>query len=84
VDEVKSSELDAGPDSKSETERGIKIIDVEPNATISTKNLESGRPKEPEKGKHLFHSQMWVKGTPLHFIIDSGSQKNFISVEVFK
>jgi hypothetical protein len=27
---------------------------------------------------------MWVKGTPLHFIIDRGSQKNLISVEVFK
>jgi hypothetical protein len=27
---------------------------------------------------------MWVKVTPLHFIIDSGSQKNFISAEVFK
>jgi hypothetical protein len=27
---------------------------------------------------------MWVKGTPLHFIIDSGSQKNLISVEVIK
>jgi hypothetical protein len=56
VDEVKASELDAGPDSKSETESGIKIIDAEPNATISTKNLESGGPKEPEKGKHIFHS----------------------------
>jgi hypothetical protein len=27
---------------------------------------------------------MCVKGTPLHFIIDSGSQKNLISVEVVK
>jgi hypothetical protein len=27
---------------------------------------------------------MWVKGTPLHFIIDSGIQKNLISVEVVK
>jgi hypothetical protein len=27
---------------------------------------------------------MWVKGTPLHFIIDSSSQKNLISVEVIK
>jgi hypothetical protein len=27
---------------------------------------------------------MWVKGTPLHFIIDSGSQKNLISTEVVK
>jgi hypothetical protein len=27
---------------------------------------------------------MWVKGTPLHFIVDSGSQKNLISTEVVK
>jgi hypothetical protein len=27
---------------------------------------------------------MWVKATPLHFIIDSGSQKNLISAEVLK
>jgi hypothetical protein len=25
---------------------------------------------------------MWVKGTPLHFIVDSDSQKNLISTEV--
>ena len=27
---------------------------------------------------------MWVKGALLHFIVDSGSQKNLISVEVIK
>jgi hypothetical protein len=27
---------------------------------------------------------MWVKGTLLHFIIDSASQKNLISAEVIK
>jgi hypothetical protein len=27
---------------------------------------------------------MWVKGTSLHFIIDSISQKNLILAEVFK
>jgi hypothetical protein len=27
---------------------------------------------------------MWVKDTPLHFIIDRSSQKNLISVEVVK
>jgi hypothetical protein len=37
-----------------------------------------------EEGERLFHSQMWVKGTPLHFIVDSGSQKNLISAEVVK
>jgi hypothetical protein len=40
------------------------------------------QPEEPtyiEEGEHLFHSQMWVKCNPLHFIVDSGSQKNLIS-----
>jgi hypothetical protein len=37
-----------------------------------------------KRGSALFHSQMWVKGTPLHFIVDSGSQKNLISAEVVK
>jgi hypothetical protein len=27
---------------------------------------------------------MWVKGAPLHFIIDTGSQKNLISIEFIK
>jgi hypothetical protein len=27
---------------------------------------------------------MWVKGDPLHFIVDSGSHKNLISAEVVK
>jgi hypothetical protein len=27
---------------------------------------------------------MWVKGAPLHFIIDSGLQKNMISSEIIK
>jgi hypothetical protein len=57
---------------------------VEPIATVATTNLHHGEPDEPEEGECLFHSQMWVKDTPLHFIIDSGSQKNLISVEVIK
>jgi hypothetical protein len=84
VAEVKASESDVGSNSESEPERGRQIIDAEPSATISTTKLQPGEPDKPEEGEHLFHSQMWVKGTPLHFIIDSGSQKNLISVEVVK
>jgi hypothetical protein len=50
---------------------------MEPSATIATTKLQTSEPDEC-----LFHSQMWVKCTPLHFIIDSGSQKNLISAEV--
>jgi hypothetical protein len=73
VAEVKASESDVGSDSESEPERGRRIIDAEPSATIATTKLQPDEPDKPEKGEHLFHSQMWVKGTPLHFIVDSGS-----------
>jgi hypothetical protein len=73
VAEVKASESDVGYDSESEPERGRWIIDIEPSATIATTKLQPGEPDEPEEGERLFHSQMWVKGTPLHFIVDSGS-----------
>jgi hypothetical protein len=84
VAEVKASESDVDSDSEPEPERGRWIIDVEPSATVATTKLQPGEPDEPEEGECLFHSQMWVKGTPLHFIVDSGSQKNLISAEVVK
>jgi hypothetical protein len=57
---------------------------MEPSATIATTKLHPGEPDKPEEGEHLFHSQMWVKGTQLHFIMDRGSQKNHILEEVVK
>jgi len=84
VVEVKASESDADSDPETEPERGRRIIDAEPSATIATTKLQPDEPDEPEEGERLFHSQMWVKGTPLHSIVDSGSQKNLISAEVVK
>jgi hypothetical protein len=84
VAKVKASESDVDFDSEPEPERGIWIIDMEPSATIATTKLQPGELDEPEEGEHLFHSQMWVKGTPLHFIVDSDSHKNLISKEVIK
>jgi hypothetical protein len=84
VAEVKSSESDASSDFDSEPKRRRQIIDMEPSATIATTKLQHGELDEPEEGDHLFHSQMWIKGTPLYFIIDSGIQKNLISAEVIK
>jgi hypothetical protein len=63
---------------------GRGIIDVEPNATIATTKLQPSEPDEPEEGECLFHSQMWVKGTPIDFIIDSEIQKNLISADFIK
>ena len=74
--EVKASESDMGSDSESKPKRGRQIIDAEPSVTIATTKVQPEESEEPEEGERLFHSQMWVKGTPLHFIVDSSSQKN--------
>ena len=55
---------------------------MEPNATIATTKIQPDAPDELEEGEHLFHSQMWVKCNPLHFIVDGGSQNNLILMEV--
>ena len=83
--DLKASESDARFEFESEQENRIWIIDVEPSATIATTTkVQPDEPIEPKKGECLFHSNMWVKGTPLHFIIDSDSQKKLISAEVVK
>jgi hypothetical protein len=84
VAEVKAFESDASSDYESEPEKGRQIIDGEPSATFSTTNIQPNELDEPEEGDHLFHSEMWVKGTPLHFIVDSDIQKKLISVEVVR
>jgi hypothetical protein len=84
VAEVKASKSNVGSYSNPEPERGRWIIDAKPSATISTTKPQLGELDEPKEGEHLFHSKIWVKGTPLHFIVDSSSQKNLISIEVVK
>ena len=70
---MKSLELDLDSDSKIEPDKGKQIIDAKLNATVATTQIQSVEPEDPEEGKCLFHSQMWVKGIPLHFIVDNGS-----------
>ena len=86
--EIEDSKLDAYSDTESELEkgngRGKKIIDAEPNATVATIMIQKEELEDSEEEEHLFHCHMWVKGSPLQFIIDSGSQKNLISAEVVK
>ena len=80
---MQASELDACSDSESEpdkgNDRGKHIIDAEPNATVATAKIQKEEPEDPEEEEHLFHSQMWVKGSPLQFIFYNGSQNNLIS-----
>ena len=88
VAEFKASELDACSDLELEPNKvngkGKHIIDADPSATIATAKIQKNEPEDPEEGERLFHSQMWVKGLPLQFIVDSGSQNNLISAEVVK
>jgi hypothetical protein len=74
------------PNSESDSENNGRryIIDANPTDTITTTTIQPKEPAYLEEGECLFHSQMWVKGTSLYFIVDSRIQKNFISVEVVK
>ena len=70
--EIKASELDAYSDTESEPKRGNdkgnKIIDADPNATVATMKIQKEEPEDSEEEEHLFHSQMWVKGSPLQLL----------------
>jgi hypothetical protein len=84
VAEIKDKEPNLDSESDFENTGKGQIIDADPTAIIMTIEIQPEEPTNPEEGERLFHSQMWVKGTPLHFIVDSGSQKNIILVEVVK
>jgi hypothetical protein len=84
VVEVKVSKSEVDYDSESNPEGGKRIIDVEPSATATTTKSTPSKLEEPEEGEFLFHSHMWVKGDPLHFIVDRGNQKNMFSTEVIR
>jgi hypothetical protein len=68
---MKASDPEVDSNSQSNTKGGKHIINVEPSATIATTKFQQREPKELEEGECLFHSQMWVKGALLHFIVDS-------------
>ena len=57
---------------------------MDPSAIFVTPKLQREDPEDPKEEERLFHSQMWVKGSPLQFLIDKGSQKSLILVEVIK
>ena len=80
--ELKAFESDACSDSKLEpdkgNDKGKQIIDVKPSTIVATTKIQKNEPGDPKEGERLFHSQMWVKGSPLQFIVDNGSQKSLI------
>jgi hypothetical protein len=67
VAEIKDKELNT--DSKSDSKNNGKgqIIDEDPTAIVMTATIQPEEPTDPEEGKPLFHSQMWVKWTPTAF-----------------
>ena len=88
VAEIKDSKSDSYSDTESEPEKGNdkgkNIIDVDPNATVSTTKIQKEEPEDSKEEERLLHSHMWVKGSPLQFIINSGSGKNLISADFMK
>jgi hypothetical protein len=84
VVEIKDKESNPDSESDSENTGQRQIIDAGPTTIVVTASIQPEEPTNIEEGEHLFHSQIWVKGTPLHFIVDSGIQKNLISAKVIK
>ena len=73
VVELKDYESKVDSNSETNPKGGKWIIDVEPSATVATTKVYPSELEEPEEGECLFHSHMWVKGAPLHFIVNRGS-----------
>jgi hypothetical protein len=73
VAEIKDKDLNPDSESNSKNTGKIYIIDAYPTTIVTTATIQLEEPTDPEEGEHLFHSQMWVKGTLLHFIVDSES-----------
>jgi hypothetical protein len=84
VTEIKEKYLNPNLESDSKINWRRHIIDADPTAAVTTATIQPKEPGDPKEGRCLFHSNMWVKGTFFHFIVDSGIQKNLISVEVMK
>ena len=75
----KSLGLDDELDFDSDPEKGRHIIDAEPSVTIAIEKFQLEELEEPKEGERIFHSHVWVNGTPLHFIVNSSRKKNLIS-----
>jgi hypothetical protein len=73
VVEVKDTEPNPNLEFDPENIENRQIIDADPTATIVNKKIHLEEPVDSKEGECLFHSHMWVKGTPLHFTVDNGS-----------
>jgi hypothetical protein len=71
VAEIKDKEPNPNLESNTENTGKGQIIDAHPTVIVATATIQLEEPTDPEEGERLFHSQMWVKGTPLHFVVVS-------------
>ena len=80
---MKSLDPNLVSESDSKKGKGKYIIKKKPSAAIGTTNSQQLEYlKDSKEGENLFHSQLWMKRNLLHFIVDSGNQKNMILVKV--
>ena len=77
--ELKAPESDAFSDPELEldkgNDKGKQIIDADPSAIVANTKLHREDTEDPEEGDFLFHSQMWVKGFPMKFLVDRRSEE---------
>jgi hypothetical protein len=69
VPEIKDKESNLDLESDSENTGKRQIIDADPTAIVATTTIQPEEPTDPKEGERLFHSQMWVKGTPLLLLL---------------
>jgi hypothetical protein len=67
VTEVKDTESNPNSKSYPENIENRQIIDADPTGIVVTTTIQLEEPVDPEEGERLFHSHMWVKGTPIAF-----------------
>jgi len=53
---IKEKDSDHALDFDSKPDKGKKIIDAEPSATIATTNIQTDKSNEIDEEEHLFHS----------------------------
>jgi hypothetical protein len=75
VADIKDKEPNPNSESDYENTGKGEIIDVDPTAIVATATIKPEEPTKPEEGECLFHSQMWVKGNPLNFIVDRETRR---------
>jgi hypothetical protein len=73
VEKIKDKEPNLDSEFDYENTGKRQIIDFDPTTIVVTITIQPEEPKDPKEAECIFHSQMRVKGTLLHFIFDGRS-----------